>query len=627
MGSVIPLQQRCAGLVLAVTLLLGAACTPVRPPLQPTQQPSVLERAETSARAGNWATAAPLYEEAAVAASGSSVVALSLDAAQAWLLAGQPQRAGQILDKTDTSLHTDQLILRKQVIRAEIALAEGQPERAYSALRNIAYLQADDRLRAQGYRVLGRASLRLNRPLDAARHFARAEPLIHSDEERTDNQLLLAESLQMLSPEVLQRHQSPAGDAVLDGWIELVLLARAINSPQDRQRASQAWRQRYADLSVTSTVWDQLLGGLAEAGVSPTKIALLLPLSGGYATAGRMVLDGFLNSYYESPQRPELAIIDTGEREDRLTDLITELADGGIEIIVGPLRKELARSLVSGTEPRVPILLLNHLDEVQPPAQVFQFGLTPETDGQQAAQLAIASGFRRSVVLRSDEEWAERVATAFSLQFGEHPGTRVLTSRAYDSEATDHGDLLRNVLDLVGSSERHRRLENLLGTTLNNTPRRRQDLDLIFLVAQPRSARLLAPQIRFHYADDVPVIATAHAYTPAADSALNKDLDGIAFCDATSLVAADGTAPGRDPTMSGANARLAALGADAYNLLPYLASLRERQLTRFSGSSGILNVNAAGIVQRTLTCARIRGGVPVALVAEPDPRHQHLAPD
>ncbi len=58
-------------------------------------------------------------------------------------------------------------------------------------------------------------------------------------------------------------------------------------------------------------------------------------------------------------------------------------------------------------------------------------------------------------------------------------------------------------------------------------PRRRQDIDIIFLIARPLKARQLVPQFKFHRSGQLPVVATSHAYTGAKNKQQDIDLNGL----------------------------------------------------------------------------------------------------
>ena len=62
-------------------------------------------------------------------------------------------------------------------------------------------------------------------------------------------------------------------------------------------------------------------------------------------------------------------------------------------------------------------------------------------------------------------------------------------------------------------------------------PIHRQDVDAIFLVASPTTAREIIPLLKYYYASDIPVYATSYVYRGTPHPAQDKDLDGVQFCD------------------------------------------------------------------------------------------------
>src|SRR6202000_402009 len=100
-------------------------------------------------------------------------------------------------------------------------------------------------------------------------------------------------------------------------------------------------------------------------------------------------------------------------------------------------------------------------------------------------------------------------------------------STSIDSSLTDYSDSITQTLRISDSGARRRRLESILGTKLQFEPRRRADLEFIFAPAQANIERLLRPQLRFHFAGDVPTYATSDAFEP--DPRNNQDLEGLIF--------------------------------------------------------------------------------------------------
>jgi outer membrane PBP1 activator LpoA protein len=139
----------------------------------------------------------------------------------------------------------------------------------------------------------------------------------------------------------------------------------------------------------------------------------------------------------------------------------------------------------------------------------------------------------------------------------------------------------------------------------------------VLLLAFPREARQIKPQLRFHHSGNLPVYSTSHVYAASDDPAIDRDLDGLQFCDipwaldqegpwATQRRAVDALWPGRGQRFQ----RLFALGFDAYQLVPWLDTMDLPGFAQFPGATGILSLDDDKQLHRTLEWARFNRGQP-----------------
>ena len=160
-----------------------------------------------------------------------------------------------------------------------------------------------------------------------------------------------------------------------------------------------------------------------------------------------------------------------------------------------------------------------------------------------------------------------------------------------DTARTDYSPAITEVLRQSDSTARFHRLESLLGTKLQFEPRRRNDIEFIFAPAPANLERLLRPQLRFHYAGDIPTYATSEAFEP--DVRANEDLEGLIFPDMPWMLGGDLADAVRAATREAWPAggpyrgRLFAFGFDAFRLA---------QALRHSGVGG--NISVAGLTGR-----------------------------
>ncbi len=353
----------------------------------------------------------------------------------------------------------------------------------------------------------------------------------------------------------------------------------------------------------------------------PSRIALLLPLSGNYEALGIAVRDGFLAAWFQQDpeQRPQVRIYDMAAQGGD-NALLLALGEGA-QFVVGPLLKDEVSAAAAVADGRVPVLALNFLsDETEAPAGFYQFALSPEDEARQAAQRAIADGHARGVALVPIGDWGNRILNAFNEELTQLGG-EVIGRSAYATEESDHSPVIQQLLRLTDSRERHARLTARLGTRLEFQPRRRADIEFIFVAARPSQGRLIRPQLKFHYAGDIPMYTTSEVFD--ADPNANIDLDGVLFPHMPWVLASSAQAIDARrrvetawPSRASHRGNLYAFGYDAWQLIPELiARLQDPARYRLSndridGVTGRLSIDPQGRIHRELDWARIRNGQP-----------------
>jgi outer membrane PBP1 activator LpoA protein len=251
----------------------------------------------------------------------------------------------------------------------------------------------------------------------------------------------------------------------------------------------------------------------------------------------------------------------------------------------------------------------------------YQFALAPEDEVRAVAEQAIAAGQRTAVAIVASDERGYRLLNNFRTEF-EALGGRVLGSAGYVPGAQDVSGAIRDLLNISRSEQRHRRLEANLGVDVVFEPRRRQDIDMIFLQADSPMGRLIAPSLRFFYAADIPTYATSEIYEPGNRGG-DGDLNGIMFPEVPLLLSPDprSAALARElqthwPQRASQWIRYYGFGFDAYQLIQALYSTADAQWP-IMGFSGELSIDAVGRIRRSMPLAQFRNGRPAALALPP----------
>lgn len=414
--------------------------------------------------------------------------------------------------------------------------------------------------------------------------------------------------LQRLDADELEFAAARTTDPDWGAWLSLAALAN-----RDLARLSvelQEWLANFPEHPAANP----LPGGLEylrQSTQTPDRVALLLPLSGRLAPAAKSVLDGYLAAHYRAqrstPPPPEILVLDSA-RYPSSAEAYQEAVNRGAKLVVGPLSKSAVAELAMAPGRSVPVLALNHVDGDLPPSNsaLVQFSLAPEDEAAQIAELAFGHGARRALVLRPAGAWGDKMELALRERWQALGGSTA--DVATFSGQDDYSAGVKSGLGIAASEQRRRQVRDMLATNVEFTPRRRQDLDAIFMLARNGpEARALKPLLAFHYAGALPVYATSSVYSGVPDSR-DKDLDGLRLVELPWLLDSN-------PTLKRAIAqedrdrypRLNALGADAYRLQNRLVQLQAGPDALLKGDTGLLTMNPRLQIQRELEAAEFDG--------------------
>jgi outer membrane PBP1 activator LpoA protein len=549
-----------------------------------------------------------------------------LEAAGLLLEADQTALAGKLLTGVDTRSVDIDLQLQHQLLLARWQLASDDPQAALNSLETETFLLNEERLNKAQRRQLGelRAASQalLGNHLASATERVYLNPLLRKDAAQANADALWRELMHLPQSELTARAQATAEPA-LHAWLSLAAIAKdnrgdLAQQLQQLQQWRADWPQHPAAVRLPGGL--ELLQQLAAS--QPRRIALLLPLSGALAEYGQAVLDGFMAAYYETRSHggysPAVRVYDTNASEDIAAIHALAVRDGA-ELVVGPLDKQRVRQLAQQPGLAVPTLALNRVDDdVLPPLAMFQFALAPEDEARQLAYLA-GMHHQRAMILAPDTERGARVVSSFAEQWQAQGGD--IVAEGYYQEQKDYSKIIEHALHLDQSQRRAARVRQVIQQSAEFTPRRRQDIELIMLQARPQQARSLVPLLAYHYAGDIPVYSTSQVYTGVPSKADN-DLNGVRFTDMPWVLTPDPLRQQLEQLRPQAvnYRRLAAFGADSYQLYPRLPQLETVANSRLYGKTGTLRLNARRQLERDSLLAQFKRGTPTVVpVVEGDP--------
>ena len=549
--------------------------------------------------------------------TGDPRISQQLSAVEALILQQQGEEAQIILNSMNFQQLTIEQKTRYALARADIALLAEEGQTALTWLSGD-YAHLFDALpleqqisislkRASAYEMTGEL-------LAAARERIFLDPVL-PDDQKQQNQDQIWYDLALVPEHELQQLATTESSPDLTGWAQLSLISREQSEDLNGLLlAIQQW-QAQNPMHPAARNLPGSLKILKDIAVNqPQHLGVLLPLSGSLEKAGKAIRDGLLAAWHQAAangqQPPELRFYDTANSED-VQSLYQQAVNDGAEMIIGPLAKSRVQALRQLDTLPIPLLALNYADKtVTAEANFYQFGLAPEDEALQVAEDIWQQGVRNVLVIAPNSNWGIRVSDAFINSWQLKGGN--ITSKALFNRPDQFLGAIKRALNIKSSEQRHALLQRKLGETLEFEPRRRQDVDRVFLLAFPAQARQLKPLLDYQRAEDIPVVATSTIYSGRADAAKDKDLNGIRFVEMPWRLSPSPlkTQIQRTfPDSLNSYDSLVALGIDAFRLYPRIPQMSVFHNVRVQGETGLLSMNDYGQLVRQLNWAVIDHGL------------------
>ena len=499
--------------------------------------------------------------------------------------------------------------LHKNVLLAGLYFEMGKTYQSLGNLPDLALI-TDPTYKAVALNIRSKGVLAIGKPLESAKLRIQIGQYLETDFETQENHKFIWDSLNRITEPNIIKALSQQQAIDIRGWLELNLIARRSNMlPAKIEPWINKWYDIYEDHEASFSFAEQLVTESKLIYINPTRIALLLPLSDKLKNVAEAIQNGFMYAYYNDPEeKPMLEIINVSSDPQDFYLQYNQAIQNGADFIVGPLDKKLVNELQLNESLKVPTLTLNYADDSETAVNnLYQFGLRPEDEAEQIADYALINSQYYAATLTPDSKLGDRLNRAFTERF-EALGGQVVEAARYPSQKNDYSPSIKQLLNLNSSNRRHSILDQVIGEKSEFIPRRRQDVDMVFIAGNPRQARLIKPQLKFHHAIDLPVYATSSISSSSSDPDADRDLNGILFVDTpwalTNTTNPDFAAINKLwPKQNKRYARFFALGIDAYKLIPSLRRLLINPDEKVSLNSGTISVDKNGRVHRELILA------------------------
>lgn len=505
-------------------------------------------------------------------------------------------------------------LLHKNILLAAAYLGQGKIYQGLGYLPDIETVN-DPVYKALALGIRSQGLLTIGNPMESARLRIQISQYLSADLERRENEDFIWDALNRISePNIIHALSQPQ-DNIMRGWLELNLIARRSNMiPAKIEPWLEKWNTLYQGHEAGEKFVDKLLSDSRMIFIQPSRIALMLPFNEKLRNVAEAIQNGFLHAYYNDlNQKPVLEVINASDNPQDFYLQYNQAIQNGADLIVGPLDKKLVNELLLNEALKVPTLTLNYADDDSHGVNnLYQFGLRPEDEAEQIADYALVNAHYHAITLTPDNALGDRLKNAFTKRF-EALGGQVVDSARYPSANNDYSRAITNLLTINDSESRHTILDRVLDQKSEFIPRRRQDVDMVFIAGNPRQARLIKPQLKFHHAKDLPVYATSSISSSNADPDADRDLDEIQYVDTPwTLQSTDNpdfaAIKKLWPELSQHYARFIALGIDAYRMIPSLRRLMLQQIEPLQMNSGNISVDKTGRIHRELILATYKNG-------------------
>ena len=535
-----------------------------------------------------------------------------LRASSDFLQVGDALKAGQALASV-----SQQSLPRWQLNQARLQLLLNKPTATLAILDklptdNLAIpdLKQHLQLQAKAYSLSGNH-------IEAARKRVELDALIDDAINQDANHTRLWAELNQLSVRALASIYAVTAPGHFRDWLELAILTLQAKKVGGTVQL-EAWQRKHPLHPAVSRFLATLKKIETSTTPTPAKIALLLPLDGRIAEPAKAIRDGFLSAFYQDKRKQtDTSITVYTANASNIDQVYQQAVTEGADFIVGPLDKASVKQLSLRTDIRVPTLMLNASDDISvAQTRLYQFALLPEDEARQAAERMVLEEHHQGIILYPESRWGERVSSAFQQHWQQLGGT-IVDAQSFSLKSRDFAQPVRRVLHIDDSKKRFRQLRNIIGGKLEFEPRRRKDIDFIFLAAFPEQARQIRPQLKFYDASNVAVYATSHVYSGTVNPQRDRDMNGIIFSDMPWTISSTQAGlknrlaqlwPGRSEKFT----RFYAFGIDAYRVIPHLQRLQQYPYERYMGMTGTLRLDEQLRLMRQLSWAKFRAGKPVA---------------
>jgi branched-chain amino acid transport system substrate-binding protein len=562
------------------------------------------------------------------------------------LRSGDPQRAVQTWRRLIRMFPRSEFVSEARLRSAETYRDLNRVELGRGILAEADFSRATPPVRAKMHRLLADLSRASGDFSAAVLNLALTREYVEDANERSE---IDGEAAELVADRLRDTDLEVVASKIVAGPIanRVVLeLARRQLARGKPAEALASLERLPADLPAAENDLRQTLRTRAQRGETGEDwlIGVALPLTGPYATLGQATLRGLvmgLDLYGENPGRYRLIVRDTQGDPQKAAQVTRELANEGVNAIIGPVRSaEAAAASAPADEARVPLLTFSQ-EEVpkleSANSYVFRFGLSKQAEVGALVEYATeVLEAKRFAILYPRDAYGTEFKNLF-WEAVERRGGKIVGCEGYEPEAVDIQSEVKKLvgLEFLTSDERariterdklerrrERNEEKLLSPEFANLPPY-VDFDALFVPDFAGNVGVVLPQLRFYDVRDVAFLGTSGWNDPKLLELARREATGSVFVD-------EFHARSQRPAVNDFVSRFTAefgsepgqISAEGYDAAMVLRKLTESQgslsaeevrsalitLREFGGVSGLRAFDAGGSPQKDVELLTVRRG-------------------
>lgn len=558
---------------------------------------------KTSETSGNRITAQQLLLEAQTQAPQAAIATLTR-ASETLILEENYSHALWLAQQVAQLSENEKQIYRLALVSAHSLFKVNEIELSFEQLEIANQYSKDNNISHQEEYYYLFAEVQKNRALKISSLNAKLHWFALSNKTNTEDIHQIWQDLSLLSTWQVGQLADLA-PPYFKGWQQLLTYAHKFGGDANRfERYLTQWQRNFS-AHPAQVIIETLRTAELEAKQLIQNIAIILPLSGNQAKAGKVAQQGILAAYSNIPDK-NLTFFDADTLD--WTMLNEQLIASNSHFVIGPLLKKNVDKYLALNEIVLPSLLLNTPEqELRNNSQVI-LSMLPEDEAIQAATTLSRKNYLSPVVLSHKDAASKRIAKAFTNQWQLING--YTPEVVYFDKGKKMQQQLKASLDVDSSQARIADLKIRLLQSLKTESRNRRDIDMFYLVGSPAETRLLKPYIDVNtspFAKIIPVYASSRSHSTKQDPSKLSDLRNLVFTQMPWLLNSQqqntqlaNLSKTLWPSRSDSLQRIFAMGYDSLYLVDKLPSMQQRPYVRHYGQTGILKLDDDNILTRSL---------------------------